>query len=84
MFCVDCRGSSPLATLNAVNPSLPGVSYGSAPPDEEPQYEEIDKYDYPREKGTGEESYEKMRAVQIMPTIHGLNSNSPEYDYAAV
>ena len=64
MFCVHCRGSSPLATLNAVNPSLPGMPYDSAPPDEEPQYEEIDKYNYPREKGTGEESYEKMRAVQ--------------------
>lgn len=75
--------------MSAVNPALTGSGEGAIGvhvveglPD--PEYEDIDKYNY----GGRQESYEKMRSVQIMPTKNTPNNNhsrkSPVYDYAAI
>ena len=88
--------------VSAVNPIVPASS-GSNPSLTcngqveqglcEPQYEDIDKYDYIRSRGQ-EQAYEKMASVQIMPTkappqimptSSGFHSKPDlQYDYAAV
>ena len=60
--------------LSAVNPSLTGScdkAFAS-----EPQYEDIDKYDYLVKGVGGDEAYEKMKSVQlVMPHANTGNGH---------
>lgn len=62
-----CRNkSADPASLSAVNPSVTDSCYKSFDP--EPQYEDIDKYDYIIKSSGEEEAYEKMKSVQLVGT----------------
>jgi hypothetical protein len=78
------------STTRGSNPSLTGDGHVEQGSSCEPQYEDIDKYDYIKSR-CQEEPYEKMSSVQIIPTetpLQILPSTGvkvvPEYDYAAV